>query len=53
MSFRLAAESAWTPISDVAGLPRSSLVDVGLALAMTLPAVGHVPPVAVGGQIRH
>jgi 8-oxo-dGTP pyrophosphatase MutT (NUDIX family) len=47
------AESVWTPIPDVAGLCRSSLVDVGLALALTLPATGHVSPVAVGGLIRH
>ncbi|MEW2378554.1 NUDIX domain-containing protein [Micromonospora sp. NPDC047812] len=47
------AESVWTSISDVAGLCRSSLVDVGLALARTLPATGHVSPVAVGGLIRH
>jgi ADP-ribose pyrophosphatase YjhB (NUDIX family) len=47
------AESVWTSIPDVAGLCRSSLVDVGLALARTLPATGHVSPVAVGGLIRH
>jgi 8-oxo-dGTP pyrophosphatase MutT (NUDIX family) len=47
------AESVWTSISDVAGLCRSSLVDVGLALARTLPATGHVAGVAVGGLIRH
>jgi len=47
------AESVWTPIPDVAALRRSSLVDVGLALALTLPATGHVPPVTVGGLIRH
>ena len=47
------AESAWTAMADVAGLCRSSLVDVGLALALTLPATGHVAPVAVGGLIRH
>ncbi|MGK5733010.1 NUDIX hydrolase [Streptomyces sp. URMC 124] len=47
------AESAWTPIPDVAGLRRSSLVDVGLALAQTLPATGHVAPVPVGGLIQH
>ncbi|SDD44358.1 NUDIX hydrolase [Actinokineospora iranica] len=47
------AESVWTSISDVAGLCRSSLVDVGLALARTLPATGHVSPVTVGGLIRH
>ncbi|WP_433261166.1 NUDIX hydrolase [Actinosynnema sp. CS-041913] len=47
------AGSAWTSTSDVAGLCRSSLVDVGLALARTLPATGHVAPVAVGGLIGH
>jgi 8-oxo-dGTP diphosphatase len=47
------AESVWTSLPDVAGLCRSSLVDVGLALAWTLPATGHVAPVAVGGLIRH
>lgn len=46
-------EPAWTPVPDVATLCRSSLVDVGLALARTLPATGHVSPVAVGGLIRH
>ncbi|GAA2997175.1 NUDIX hydrolase [Streptosporangium longisporum] len=47
------AESVWTPIPGVARLCRSSLVDVGLALARTLPATGHVDPVPVGGLIRH
>lgn len=47
------AESVWTAISDVAGLRRSSLVDIGLALAQTLPATGHVVPVPVGGLIQH
>jgi ADP-ribose pyrophosphatase YjhB (NUDIX family) len=46
-------ESVWTSIPDVAGLCRSSLVDVGLALVRTLPATGHVAPVAVGGLIQH
>lgn len=46
-------ESVWTSIPDVAGLCRSSLVDVGLALARTLPATGHVAPVTVGGLIQH
>jgi 8-oxo-dGTP diphosphatase len=46
-------ESAWTPISDVACLRRSSLVDIGLALAQTVPATGHVAPVPVGGLIQH
>src|SRR5690242_16888124 len=47
------AESAWTPIPDVSYLRRSSLVDVGLALAQTVPATGHVDPVPVGGLIQH
>ena len=47
------AESVWTPIPEVASLCRSGLVDVGLALGQTLPATGHVPPVVVGGLIRH
>ncbi|MFJ8555511.1 NUDIX hydrolase [Streptomyces sp. NPDC093676] len=47
------AESVWTPIPDVAGLRRSSLVDIGLALAQALPATGHVATVPVGGLIQH
>lgn len=47
------AESVWTPILDVARLGRSSLLDIGLALAQTVPATGHVAPVPVGGLIRH
>ncbi|MFD5034845.1 NUDIX hydrolase [Streptomyces sp. NPDC058405] len=47
------AESVWTPIPDVARLGRSSLLDIGLALAQTVPATGHVAPVRVGGLIRH
>ncbi|GAA2758882.1 NUDIX domain-containing protein [Actinopolymorpha rutila] len=47
------AESVWTPIPEVARLRRSSLVDVGLALARTAPATGHVEPVPVGGLIQH
>jgi 8-oxo-dGTP diphosphatase len=47
------AESVWTPISDVACLRRSSLVDIGLALAQTVPATGHVAAVPVGGLIQH
>jgi 8-oxo-dGTP diphosphatase len=47
------AESVRTGISDVAGLRRSSLVDIGLALTQALPATGHVSPVAVGGLIQH
>ncbi|MGI5478719.1 NUDIX hydrolase [Streptomyces lavendofoliae] len=47
------AESVWTPIPDVACLRRSSLVDIGLALAQTLPATGHVAAVPIGGLIQH
>jgi 8-oxo-dGTP diphosphatase len=47
------AESVWTPIPDVAHLRRSSLVDIGLALAQTVPATGHVAPIPVGGLIQH
>ncbi|MDI6411859.1 NUDIX hydrolase [Streptomyces albus] len=47
------AEAVWTPLGDVAALRRSSLVEVGLALARTLPATGHVAPVPVGGLVRH
>ncbi|MDX3118127.1 NUDIX hydrolase [Streptomyces scabiei] len=47
------AESVWTSIPDVARLRRSSLVDVGLALAQTLPATGHVAAVPVGGLVQH
>ena len=47
------AESVWTPIPDVPRLRRSSLVDIGLALARTAPATGHVAPVPVGGLIQH
>ncbi|GAB3499137.1 NUDIX hydrolase [Nocardiopsis coralliicola] len=47
------AGAEWIPLGDVSGLPRSSLVDVGLALALDRPATGHVPPVRVGGLLRH
>ena len=47
------AELVWTPISDVAYLRRSSLVDIGLTLAQTVPPTGHVAPVLVGGLIQH
>lgn len=44
---------AWTAIPDVAGLRRSALVDIGLTLAQSGPASGHVAPVPVGGLIQH
>lgn len=47
------AESVWTPFPGVAHLRRSSLVDIGLALAQTVPATGHVAPVPVGGLTQH
>jgi len=47
------AESVWTSIPEVSGLRRSSLVDVGLALAERRPATGHVGSVPVGGLIQH
>lgn len=47
------AQSLWTPLADVVGLTRSSLVDIGLALARIAPATGHVAPVPVGGLIEH
>ncbi|WP_026922603.1 NUDIX hydrolase [Glycomyces arizonensis] len=47
------AESVWTPLPEVARLPRSGLVDIGLALAQALPVTGHVAPVPVGGLIQH
>ena len=46
-------EPVWTPIADVARLRRSSLVDIGLELARTTPATGHVASVPVGGLIQH
>jgi 8-oxo-dGTP pyrophosphatase MutT (NUDIX family) len=46
-------ESIWTPLAEVAGLRRSALVDVGIALALDTPPTGHVSPVAVGGLIQH
>ncbi|MFI5691509.1 NUDIX hydrolase [Kribbella sp. NPDC051586] len=46
------AESAWTPVGEVASLHRAAIVDIGLALARTRPPTGHVPPVAVGGLIE-
>ncbi|GIE99411.1 DNA mismatch repair protein MutT [Paractinoplanes rishiriensis] len=47
------SESAWTRLDEVAGLVRSSLVDVGLDLARTRPPTGHVTPVPVSGRLRH
>jgi 8-oxo-dGTP diphosphatase len=46
-------ESIWAALADVPGFRRSSLVDIGLALASTLPPTGHVPAIPVGGLIQH
>lgn len=46
-------EPAWVPIVDTGGLRRSSLVDVGLKLAATQPATGHVGAVPVGGLVQY
>ncbi|SDT27488.1 NUDIX hydrolase [Actinoplanes derwentensis] len=46
-------EPAWIPVAEVPGRPRSSLVDIGLALARELPVTGHVDAVRVGGLLKH
>jgi len=47
------AGSDWIRTADVAGSPRSSLVDIGLALAEQRPPTGHVPPIEVTGLLHH
>ncbi|WP_045741715.1 NUDIX hydrolase [Actinoplanes rectilineatus] len=47
------SESVWTPLDAVERLARSSLVDIGLALAREKPATGHVDPIPVTGLLRH
>lgn len=46
-------QAEWTPLSAVTGLTRSSLADVGITLARSRPADGHVAQVPVGGLIVH
>jgi 8-oxo-dGTP diphosphatase len=46
-------EPSWTPLAEVASRPRSSLVDIGITLALTLPPTGHVPPLPITGLLRH
>jgi 8-oxo-dGTP diphosphatase len=46
-------ELSWIPFAEVTRLRRSSLVDIGLALARTLPPSGHVEPVPIGGLLQH
>ncbi|MGW7681392.1 NUDIX hydrolase [Kribbella sp. NPDC054772] len=47
------AESVWTPLDVVPTLHRAALVDVGIALGVSTPPTGHVPPVQVGGLIEY
>lgn len=47
------ATPTWVPYERVPSLPRSGLVEIGLALLVDRPDSGHVPPIAVGGLIRH
>ena len=46
-------DPTWVALDDVAGLERSSLVDVGLRLLRDQPLTGHVAPVRIGGPVRH
>ncbi len=46
-------EAVWTHRDAVPDLRRSAVVDVGLALDRDEPPTGHVPPVRVGGLVRH
>lgn len=46
-------QPSWTALDTVPQLARSSLVDIGLALARERPRTGHVPAVRVGGLIQH
>ncbi|WP_145942929.1 NUDIX hydrolase [Corynebacterium glyciniphilum] len=47
------AAPTWVPCSEVAALPRSGLVDIGITLFAERPASGHVPSVGVEGLVRH
>ncbi|NUT36679.1 MAG: NUDIX domain-containing protein [Hamadaea sp.] len=42
----------WVPLDGVADRERAVIVEVGLALARTRPADGHVPAVEVAGLLR-
>ena len=46
-------EAVWTHCDAVSDLRRSVVVDVGLALDRDEPPTGHVPPVRIGGLVRH
>lgn len=43
----------WIPFAQIASLPRSGLVDVGMSLFIERPQSGHVPSVQVKGLVRH
>ena len=47
------AESVWTPLEEIPALDRAGVVDVGVGLMTQRPPTGHLPPVAVGGLVRH
>lgn len=47
------AAPTWVPREEVANLPRSGLVDIGMTLFAERPASGDVSPVGVEGLIRH
>jgi hypothetical protein len=44
--------AAWIPVSDVPGLERAVIVDIGLQLHHIQPPAGHVPPIPVEGLLR-
>lgn len=46
-------DPTWVALNEVAGLERSSLVDVGLRMLRDQPLTGHVTPVRIGGFLRH
>ncbi|MFD9451921.1 NUDIX domain-containing protein [Streptomyces sp. NPDC059985] len=51
--FEHAEDPVGTVIREVADLRPSSPADTGIALAQTLPATGHTPPIPVGGLVQH
>ncbi|WP_344619240.1 NUDIX hydrolase [Dactylosporangium salmoneum] len=43
----------WIPTTEVAGLERAVIVDIGLELHHSAPPSGHVTPIQVTGLLRH
>ncbi|GAA1401446.1 NUDIX domain-containing protein [Catellatospora coxensis] len=43
----------WVPVAQIPELERAVIIDVALRLERAQPADGHVPPVPVGGLLRH